>query len=273
MVKALFFDIDGTLIDHSAGGPGRMPPSTLACLKAARRKGIRLYVATGRPLEMVRFLEGYFPFDGFVTFNGQLVVERDGTVLHRLPHDPEDIRKLVALVRKDPFPCLIQEQEEKFYISPFPVIEEHYRRAGLPAPQGPHGLGRLERVPVMQFLAYVPFEEAARRLAPLEHIEITSAGGDILDVIPQAGGKEVGIAAVADRYGWKREELMVFGDGQNDARMLRWAGTGEALGNGAPAAMAAADYIAAPIGEDGVQKALVRLGVLTREELAQENPR
>ena len=41
----------------------------------------------------------------------------------------------------------------------------------------------------------------------------------------------------------------------------------------APAAKAAADYITAPIGEDGVQKALVRLGVLTREELAQENPR
>ena len=267
MIKALFFDIDGTLIDHAAGGPGVMPASTLACLQAARRKGIQLYVATGRPLEMVHFLEAYFPFDGFVAFNGQLAVTREGEVLHRLPHHPEDIRKLVELVRADPFPCLIQEQEEKFYVSYFPIMAEHYRWACLPVPQGPYDLRRLETVPVLQFLAYIPFAEAQQRLSPLEHIEITSAGGEILDVIPKAGGKEVGIAAVAARYGWNREEIMVFGDGQNDARMLRWAGIGVALGNGVPAAKEAADFVTTPIGEDGVLQALLHYHILTPEEV------
>ena len=111
-------------------------------------------------------------------------------------------------------------------------------------------------------------EEGARRLAPLRHVEITSAGGEILDVIPKGGGKEVGIAAVAQRFGWKREEIMVFGDGDNDCRMLSWAGTGVALGNGTPAAKAAADYVTAPIGEDGIQKALLHFGLLTPEDLA-----
>lgn len=270
MIKALFFDIDGTLIDHAAGGPGVMPASTLACLQAARRKGIQLYVATGRPLEMVHFLEAYFPFDGFVAFNGQLAVTREGEVLHRLPHHPEDIRKLVELVRADPFPCLIQEQEEKFYVSYFPIMAEHYRWAGLPVPQGPYDLRRLETVPVLQFLAYIPFAEAQQRLSPLEHIEITSAGGEILDVIPKEGGKEVGIQAVADRYGWQREELLVFGDGDNDARMLSWAAHSVALGNGTPAAKAAAGYVTTPVGEDGVQNALLHLGVLAEEELRAE---
>lgn len=270
MVKAVFFDIDGTLIHHAAGGPDKMPPSTLASLKALRAKGVKLFVATGRPLEMVGFLEEFFPFDGFLAFNGQLAVQRDGTVLHCMPHNPEDIRELVSLVHRDPFPCLIQEKEEKFYAVYFDIMREHYEWAGLPVPRGPYDPSRLQEHPVMQFLAYIPYEEAAKRLAPLKHIEITSAGGEILDVIPKSGGKDVGIAAVAEHYGWKQEEIMVFGDGQNDARMLAWAGTGVAMGNGSPAAKAAAGYVTTPVGEDGVQNALLHLGVLAEDELRAE---
>lgn len=260
--RAAFFDIDGTLIDHAAGGPGAIPPSAIASLRALRRKGVRLFVATGRPLEMVAFLEGVFPFDGFVTFNGQLVMERDGTVLHRQPHHPGDIEKLVELVRQDPFPCLIQEQEAKFYVLDFPVIQKHYAKVGLPLPTGPYDPARQGEHPVLQFLAYVPYGEAARRLAPLEHIEITSAGGEILDIIPKTGGKEVGIAAAAAHYGWSRDQVLVFGDGDNDARMLAWGPHGVALGNGSPRAKAAASYVTTPVGEDGIKNALLALGAL-----------
>ena len=41
MIKAIFFDIDGTLLDHSPKGGGRIPPSTLRCLEALRKKGIK----------------------------------------------------------------------------------------------------------------------------------------------------------------------------------------------------------------------------------------
>lgn len=267
MVKAIFFDIDGTLISHAAGGPAVMPASTLASLRAARRKGIQLFVATGRPLEMVGFLEEYFPFDGFVVFNGQLALDRDGTVYHRAPHHPGDVRRLVELVHADPFPCLIQEEREKFFVVDFAIMQEHYQRANLPVPQGPYDPARLLEHPVLQFLAYIPKEEAQRRLASLEHIEITSAGGRILDIIPKNGGKEVGIQAVAERYGWKREEIMVFGDGANDANMLRWAGIGVAMGNGVEEAKAAADYVTTPVNQDGVQNALLHFGLLEEAQI------
>lgn len=100
--------------------------------------------------------------------------------------------------------------------------------AGLPAPEAYH-LSRLEEHPVLQFLAYITPQEYGR-LAPLRHIEITGSGHSIADIIPLGGGKEVGIAAVAQRFGWKREEIMVFGDGPNDAKMLAWAGAGVAMG-------------------------------------------
>ena len=199
MIKAIFFDIDGTLLDHSPKGGGRMPPSTLRCLEALRKKGIKLFVATGRIPAMVTFLEDLFPFDGFVTLNGQLALDREGRVLHRMAHHPQDIRKLAELVEADPFPCLVIEEKDSFFMVETPIIREHFQKEGLSAP-GSYHIARLEEHPILQFLAYIPKEEAQRRLASLEHIEITSAGGTILDIIPKEGGKEVGIQAVADRY-------------------------------------------------------------------------
>ena len=267
MIKALFFDVDGTLLDHSPEGGSRMPDSTRRSLRLVEEKGLLSFVASGRIPSWVTFLGDLYPFDGYLSVNGQYAIDCSGQVLYQSPHCPEDILQLVELVRQDPFPCLIIEENECFSVAPSPLIDEHFAWASLPPPPV-YDPARLRDHPVLQFCLYMTKEEGARRLAPLRHVEITSAGGEILDVIPKGGGKEVGIAAVAQRFGWKREEIMVFGDGDNDCRMLSWAGTGVALGNGTPAAKAAADYVTAPIGEDGIQKALLHFGLLTPEDLA-----
>ena len=135
MIKALFFDIDGTLLDHSPQGGGKMPASTLACLEAAHRKGIQVFVATGRIPSMATFLKDLFPFDGAITLNGQLALGRDGELLHHMAHHPEDILHLVEIVQKDPFPCLIIEEKESLYVTDDPVIQKHFAWAGLDAPK------------------------------------------------------------------------------------------------------------------------------------------
>ena len=46
MTKALFFDIDGTLVSFETH---RIPSSTIEALEAARAKGLKIFIATGRP--------------------------------------------------------------------------------------------------------------------------------------------------------------------------------------------------------------------------------
>lgn len=266
MIKAVFFDIDGTLLDHGHGGI--MPESTQKSLIALHKKGVKIFIATGRFPAMVAFMGERFPavpFDGYVTMNGQLVTLRDGTVVHRLGHHPEDIRQLVEIAKEKGFPCLILEEDAYFHVTPSQEVDRHFIWAGLPAPGQctpplDYDISRLEEHPVLQFLIYSP--EDLESLASLRHIYPTSAGGSIYDIIPREGGKEVGIAAAAAYYGITREEVMVFGDGDNDCSMLRWAGTGVAMGNGTEAAKSAASYITAPVDQDGIEKALVHFGVL-----------
>ena len=56
-IRAVFFDIDGTLISFRNHA---MPESTQAALHALREKGIRVYVATGRSKMMMPFMDRYF---------------------------------------------------------------------------------------------------------------------------------------------------------------------------------------------------------------------
>ena len=71
MIKAIFFDIDGTLRDFEEKG---ITEYTRKALDKAREAGLRLFIATGRHwLEIEEEgLLGDLEFDAYVTLNGQL---------------------------------------------------------------------------------------------------------------------------------------------------------------------------------------------------------
>ena len=54
--------------------------------------------------------------------------------------------------------------------------------------------------------------------------------------------------------GIPREEIMAFGDGNNDLKMLKEVGTGVAMENAIPSVKEAADYVALSNDEEGVAK-------------------
>ena len=64
------------------------------------------------------------------------------------------------------------------------------------------------------------------------------------------------------RYGLAADEVMAFGDGENDEAMLKLVGTSVAMGNAVERIKEAADYITACVEEDGISQALRELGLL-----------
>lgn len=73
--------------------------------------------------------------------------------------------------------------------------------------------------------------------------------------------KATALAAVADALGVARAQVVAFGDGNNDAAMLAWAGMGVAMPHAAAKALGAADVI----GPDGdPETALARAIALVR---------
>ena len=83
-----------------------------------------------------------------------------------------------------------------------------------------------------------------------------------LDIIAPGGGKVTGIRKYLDRCGLQPEEIIAFGDGENDLDMLRFAGIGVAMGNAEVAVKEAADFVTADIDDDGIAKALRHFGLI-----------
>ena len=53
-------------------------------------------------------------------------------------------------------------------------------------------------------------------------------------------------------HGWSLDELLVFGDEENDIGMLKAAGVGVAMANGCDAARSAADFVTHGNDENGI---------------------
>ena len=63
MIRAIFLDVDGTLISFSTH---EIPASALRALAQAHERGVRLFIATGRAANDLGPLEG-IPYDGVVS--------------------------------------------------------------------------------------------------------------------------------------------------------------------------------------------------------------
>lgn len=72
-IKAIFFDIDGTLVPF---GSHSIPEEVVNSIRAARQKGIKVFVSTGRHISWIDNL-GHSEFDGYVTANGAMCLLND----------------------------------------------------------------------------------------------------------------------------------------------------------------------------------------------------
>ena len=86
MIKALFFDVDGTLVSFKTH---RIPESTLEALQQAHANGVKIFTATGRPRQLLDNIPEAEPLmDGYILATGALCLYGNHTVREDLiPRD------------------------------------------------------------------------------------------------------------------------------------------------------------------------------------------
>ena len=99
MKKAVFFDIDGTLIDIRKGHT-KLTPEVKGAIRKLRQAGHYAFIASGRPLAYLddELLQSGL-FNGFVLMNGALVL-CEGQVLNDQPLPRETVQEIVGLCEK-----------------------------------------------------------------------------------------------------------------------------------------------------------------------------
>lgn len=115
MIKAAFFDIDGTLVSFKTH---RMPALTRRALAELHRRGIKCAIATGRsdhklPVEVTEPFDGFPGFDAFLTFTGSLCYDDRG-VYRDTPLARKDVEKIVELVEAGAFEVIMVCRDHDF---------------------------------------------------------------------------------------------------------------------------------------------------------------
>lgn len=256
MIRAAFFDIDHTLFSHSQK---RIPQSTWEALEKLKEKGLRLYIATGRQYhEMLRLDEDWFFFDGFVTLNGTLSIERSGEVISSFPFTGEGRRNIERIFCERTMPLLVVEADRMYTNTINDTVLQAQQTIGLDIPQ----LGTITDNDIYQLIFYAGEGEEDRIMASLGCGKASRWNDYAFDVTREESGKDKGIESVLAKYSIAKDECLVFGDGDNDVSMLSAFPNSVAMGNARESAKAAASFITSDVDDDGIARALEHFGLI-----------
>ena len=256
MVKAIFFDIDGTLISFKTH---QMPKSTYDTLWQLHHKGIKLFIATGRGMDGLDVLKD-LPFDGYITLNGQYCYTKD-TLIYENTINQQDLKALLNYLETKPFPCGFTEEHTKYFnMRDHRVDEIHAITHNDDHPAG--DCSNVVNHKVYQCMCFIDEDQEKELLKVMPHCIAARWHPLFCDISPIGGTKQNGIDQFLDYYNIDLSEAMAFGDGGNDKQMLEHVAISIAMGNANEEIKEIASYVTDSVDHDGIKKAIEHFNLL-----------
>ena len=259
--KIVFFDLDGTLMNHDK----TILDSTKESLKALREKGIYTVICTGRAPLMFEWLLDELEFDSYISMNGQNVV-LDGKVIYSNPMDPEMIKELNELANKNGH-GLTYSTFDSFVTNSdaHPLVKECTARLRIPYPSVDPDV--YSHSDVGQIQIYSTAEETKEYMEKFKGYTFIRWDESSVDMLPEGASKAIGIQKMLEHMQIPIENSFAFGDGPNDMQMIETVGVGIAMDNAIPELKEVADVVTASCADDGIMKGLIEVGLLEKEDI------
>ncbi|HSN65928.1 MAG TPA: HAD-IIB family hydrolase, partial [Fusibacter sp.] len=103
------------------------------------------------------------------------------------------------------------------------------------------------------------FEAIMTQLKAIEGLETCKSLETSFDVMANGVSKATGIEAIRNHFGIPIEDVIAFGDNENDIDMISYAGVGVAMSNATTELKAIANFVTVSNDEDGLVYALDKL--------------
>ena len=118
-IKAVFFDIDGTLVSFTTHA---VPESARKAIQRLRERGIKVFIATGRLLrhtDVVRDIE----VDGYITVNGSYCLTSSGEVIYEQAFPQQTVERIFSFVEQYGFAMELMTHENIFVEKITPEVQ------------------------------------------------------------------------------------------------------------------------------------------------------
>jgi len=263
--KLIAMDLDGTLNNDQKV----ITEKTKAALMAAQKHGIRLALASARPspgLYKERDILRLQDHRGILmSYNGGRIVDAaTGKVLFETSMDLEETKQVLRKLESLPVTPILDDGVQ-FYVTDKNGYKVDYecKNNNMVCSEVGNLADFLTFAPIKILMSVQPEEliDVQRQIADFlpESLTVVQTAAFYLEVIPKVINKGQGIRDICKVLGIHTEEVISFGDAENDIPMLREAGMGVAMGNAAEAVKAAADMVTLSNNADGIAAALEKL--------------
>lgn len=263
----LVLDIDGTLLSSEK----KLTKRTKEALIEAQKQGWLLVLASGRPTNGLVHLAKELEMDRFggalVAFNGSRVLDaKTHRVLFEQAMSVEEGKAVLEHMKKFDVIVLIDRDEYMYTNDVFKTIERNGKRFEVIEYESRSNnyllcekkdLAAFVDFPLNKILtaatpAYLqahwkemaaPFQDRLNSMFTADfYFEFTAKGID----------KAQALRKTMEKLGCRPEDMIAFGDAQNDRSMLEMAGVGIAMGNATDELKQVSDVITCSNDEDGI---------------------
>ena len=256
-IKAVFFDIDGTLVSFKSH---TVPESARSAIARLREQGVKVFIATGRLMKHVGIVND-IEVDGYITVNGGYCITSAGEVIFESAFPSATVERVIDLSEQYGFDLNVMTHQDMYVSSMGERVKKIASMINImPTVADVRAIAATQ--PVVQMCPYIS-RELEQEIMPLLPDCVGSRWIEtFMDLNVRGVDKSLGIQQVMNYYGLTMAEAMAFGDGGNDLPMVRDAAVGVAMGNACDELKAVADYITSSVDEDGVSRALEHFGLI-----------
>jgi Cof subfamily protein (haloacid dehalogenase superfamily) len=254
--KVVFFDIDGTLLDHDK----KLPESTKNAINMLKKQGTKVAIATGRAPFMFADLREELGITTYVSFNGQYVVYED-EVIYRNPLNKHILEQLTSHAEDNNHPIVFMDEKTmKVNVKDHPFVQTSIGSLKVNLPEV--DASYYKENDVLQALLFCEEVDEHAYHGQYRDFQFIRWHQMSTDILPNGGSKAEGIKKMLEILGIPREHVYAFGDALNDKEMLEYVGTGIAMGNAVKEIKEIADIVTKPVDQEGIKYGLELVGLL-----------
>lgn len=262
--KVIVMDVDGTLTNNEK----KITAKTKEALMKAQEQGMILVLASGRPttglIELAKELEMDKYHGLLVSYNGSKVIDfTTNEVLFDQPLSIDEIKSILKHLKQFDITPMIDDGTH-LYVEKVDGYRVDYETKGnnfiLNQVEDLESFITFESSKILtsgipEYMDEIfeemkrPFEDKLSCMftAPF-YVEYTAKGVD----------KAKALDTVLTHLGYRKDEVIAFGDGHNDASMIEYVGLGIAMENAVQALKDISNFVTLSNEEDGIAYALTK---------------
>ena len=262
MIRLIAADLDDTLLDADSD----LTPHTLTALRAAMATGCGVALSSGR------MLEAMLPFARRIGVNAPMLLY-NGAMLY--DHNAESTLWAARIPWKTALGIARLTERMGLYIQLYPgkgyycsevtahtaayARQIHVEATPVHMPMSAwleRNRADMQKMLIIDTPEGADVAQAALREAFGTGASFLKSKAHYVEIAPLGVDKGRSLARLAELLGLSADEVMAFGDGQNDVPMLQYARFGYAMANACPQALACTAHVAPPNTDDGVARVI-----------------